>query len=139
MRAKSPWSRLTLCGPTDYSHQVCPWDSPSKNTRVGYRALLQGIFLIEPMSLASPALAGSSLPLAPPGKPTVGFTMEQFFTQNPTFQGSLPQTSPDSPTMSHCRHDPNPAEGCPHPTGLQTIFSPMTPWIIPSSPVPIPS
>ena len=38
---------------------------------------------IEPMSLASPALA-------PPGKPTVGFTMEQFFTQNPTFQGSTP-------------------------------------------------
>ena len=24
---------------------LCPWDSPGKNTRVGYHALLQGIFL----------------------------------------------------------------------------------------------
>ena len=39
---------------------VGTWDSPGKNTRVGCRALLQGIFPtqgIEPVSLGSPALA----------------------------------------------------------------------------------
>ena len=39
---------------------LCPWDSPAKNTGVGCRALLEGIFPaqgIEPESLMSPALA----------------------------------------------------------------------------------
>ena len=38
-----------------------PWDSPGKNTRAGFHALLQGIFLtpgVEPKSLTSPVLAG---------------------------------------------------------------------------------
>ena len=35
-----------------------PWNSPGKNSAVGFHALLQGIFLIEPMSLMSPVLAG---------------------------------------------------------------------------------
>ena len=47
-----------------------PWDSPGKNTEVGCKALLQGIFptqgsnpgllhyRTEPVSLMSPALAG---------------------------------------------------------------------------------
>ena len=30
---------LTLCNP-----MVCPWNSPGKNTAVGYHSLLQGIF-----------------------------------------------------------------------------------------------
>ena len=34
------------------------WDSPSKNTRVGCHALLQGIFPTESTSPVSPALAG---------------------------------------------------------------------------------
>ena len=45
---------------------------PEQETGVGWHALLQGIFLtqedmgVEPMSLMSPALAGS-LPVVPPG------------------------------------------------------------------------
>ena len=37
----------------------CPWDSPGKNTGVGYHALLQGIFPTQELkvSLMSPALA----------------------------------------------------------------------------------
>ena len=33
---------LTLCSPLD-CRLLCPWDSPGKNTGVGYHALLQGI------------------------------------------------------------------------------------------------
>ena len=36
----------TLCDPMECSLWVlCPWDSPGKNTGVGYHSLLQGIFL----------------------------------------------------------------------------------------------
>ena len=36
------WLFATMdCSPSDSS---CPWDSPDKNTGVGYHALLQGIF-----------------------------------------------------------------------------------------------
>ena len=47
--AKSLQSCLTLCDPMDYSppgSSVCG-NSPSKNTGVGYHALLQGIFLTQ--------------------------------------------------------------------------------------------
>ena len=48
--------------PWTVAHQaLCPWDSPGKNTGVGYHALLQGDLPdpgIEPTSLMSPALAG---------------------------------------------------------------------------------
>ena len=40
---------------------LCPWHSPSKNTGVGYHALLEGDLPdpgIKPASLMSPALAG---------------------------------------------------------------------------------
>ena len=58
----------TLCDPIDCS---LPGSSvhgifPGKNTRMGCRFLLQGIFLA---SLASPALAGGFLTTEPPGKP----------------------------------------------------------------------
>src|SRR5574340_1213669 len=33
----------TLCDPMDI-RLLCPWDSPGKNTGVGYHFLLQGIF-----------------------------------------------------------------------------------------------
>ena len=49
------------------SRLLCPWDSPGKDTGVGWHFLLQGIFLspgIEPASLVSPALQASSLPLS---------------------------------------------------------------------------
>ena len=48
-----------------------PWDSPSKNTRVGSHALLQGYLPypeIEPTSSVSPALQVDSLPVEPLGK-----------------------------------------------------------------------
>ena len=57
MHAKSLQSCLTLCNPMD----LCPWDSPGKNTGVCCHALLQGICLIQgsnPGLLTSPALAG---------------------------------------------------------------------------------
>ena len=44
---------------------LCPWNSPVKNTGVGYHALLQGIFLTQgskPTSLMSPALASRFFP-----------------------------------------------------------------------------
>ena len=40
---------------------LCPWNSPGKNTGVGYHALLQGIIPdigIKPASPTCPALAG---------------------------------------------------------------------------------
>ena len=38
----------TLCDPMDCSPRLlCPWDSPGKNTGVGYHVLLQGIFLTQ--------------------------------------------------------------------------------------------
>ena len=65
----------TVCGPMDCSPPAssCPWDSPGKNTGVGCHAILQGIF---PTQRLNPSLSsllhweGSSLPLAPSGKPT---------------------------------------------------------------------
>ena len=57
-----------------------PWDSPGKNTEVGCKALLQGIFptqgsnpgllhyRTEPVSLMSPAVTGDFFPTSP-GKP----------------------------------------------------------------------
>ena len=51
---------VQLYGPKP-TRLLCLWDSPGKNTGVGFHALLQGIFLTQgskPMSLKSPALAG---------------------------------------------------------------------------------
>ena len=51
---------------------LCPWESPGKNTRVGFHALLLGIF---PTQGSNPHLLPllhwrtGSWPLAPPGKP----------------------------------------------------------------------
>ena len=51
---------------------LCPWDSPGKNTGVGFRFLLQGIF---PTQGSNPGLLcllywqAGSLPLVPPWKP----------------------------------------------------------------------
>ena len=52
----------SLCDPVDCSPlgSSVHGDSPGKNIAVGFRVLLQGIFLtqIKPSSLTSPALAG---------------------------------------------------------------------------------
>ena len=47
-------SCLTLCNPVD-CRLLCPWDSPGKNTGVGYHFLLQGIF---PTHGLNPCLLG---------------------------------------------------------------------------------
>ena len=49
---------------------LCSWDSPSKNTRVGCHALLEGIFLTQgsnPHLLRLLPWQVGSLPLVPPG------------------------------------------------------------------------
>ena len=51
---------------------LCPWDSPDKNTGVGCRALLQGLFQTQGSNLRLLWLLrwlAGSLPQAPPGKP----------------------------------------------------------------------
>ena len=46
--AQSLQSCPTLCNPMNSSPpDSCPWDSPGKNTGVGFHALLQGIFLTQ--------------------------------------------------------------------------------------------
>ena len=50
---------------------LCPWDIPDKHAGVGCRALLQGIFLTQGLSLRLSRLLhrqACSLPLTPPGK-----------------------------------------------------------------------
>ena len=44
---------------------LCPWDSPGKNSGVGFHALLKGIFSTP---LMSPALASGLFTTEPPGK-----------------------------------------------------------------------
>ena len=54
------------CDPTDLTIRIlCPWDSPSKNTRVGCHALLKGIFPTQGLNLHH--LLHQQV--APPGKP----------------------------------------------------------------------
>ena len=52
---------------------ICTWNFPGKNTGVGCHFLLQGIFLtrIEPVSVASPAVADKFFTTVPLGKPRV--------------------------------------------------------------------
>ena len=62
VQVKSLQLYLTLYDVTDYSSpELCPWDSPGKNTGVVCHALLQRIFLTQGSKtylLKSPALAG---------------------------------------------------------------------------------
>ena len=44
----------TLCDPMDSTRLLCPWDSLSKNTGVGYHFLLQGIFPTHGSNLGLP-------------------------------------------------------------------------------------
>ena len=56
---------------------LCPWDSPGKNTRVGWHFLLQGIFPMQGSNLSLLHLLHwqvGSLPLAPSQKPTINDT-----------------------------------------------------------------
>ena len=74
MHAKSLHSCPTLRNPMDCSPpgSSVHGDSPGKNTGVDCHALPPGDLPnpgIKPASLTSPALAGGSSPLVPPGKP----------------------------------------------------------------------
>ena len=60
---------------------LCPWDSPGKNTGVDCHALLQEILLIlgsNPCLLHLLPWQAGSLPLAPPGKPSLSSCTESF-------------------------------------------------------------
>ena len=61
----------TLCDPMDCSptRLLHPWDSPGKNTGVGYHFLLQGIFPKPGIKPGSPALEADALTSEPQGKP----------------------------------------------------------------------
>ena len=73
MYAKSLQSCLTLLPYRPWpARLLCPWDSPGKNTGVGFHALLQGIFLTYGSNLSLLRLLhwqAGSLPLVPPGNP----------------------------------------------------------------------
>ena len=47
---------------------ACPWDSPGKNTGVGYHFLLQGNLPNPGIEPRSPALEADTLTSEPPGK-----------------------------------------------------------------------
>ena len=55
---------------------LCPWASAGKNTGVGRRALLQGVFPTQGLNLSPLHLLHwrvGSLPPAPPGKPSASY------------------------------------------------------------------
>ena len=61
---------------------LCPWDSPGKNTGVGRRAILQGIFLTRgsnPHLLCLLHWQAGSFPLVSPGE-TLLFISKPLFT-----------------------------------------------------------
>ena len=50
---------------------LCPWDFPGKNTGVGCRFLLQGIFPTQGLNLCLLHWQADSLLVSPPGKPKI--------------------------------------------------------------------
>ena len=56
---------------------LCPWDSPGKNTGVGYHFLLQGNLPHPGIKPSSPAMQADSLPSEPPGKSLYDLTEVQ--------------------------------------------------------------
>ena len=67
----SRFSHVQPCGPHQLkpTRLLCPWDSPGKNTVVGYHALLPGIFLtqaLNPHLLCLLHWQVGSVPLVPP-------------------------------------------------------------------------
>ena len=63
----TPWGPMNCSLPGS----SCPWDSPGKNTGMGFHFLLQGIFQTQgsnPSLFVSPALAGEFFTTVPMGK-----------------------------------------------------------------------
>ena len=73
VHAKSVQSCPTLCDLWTVAHRLlCPWDSPGKDTGVGFCALLQGNVPPRDQTWVCyifPHWQAGSLPLAPSGKP----------------------------------------------------------------------
>jgi hypothetical protein len=73
---RSCFNHVWLCATlwTVAPRLLCPWDSPGKNTGVGCHALLQRIFPTQRLNLYFLCFLcwqAGSLPLAPPGKPSL--------------------------------------------------------------------
>ena len=77
---------------------LCPWDFPGKNTGVGCRILLQGIFptLGSNLRPLSPALAG--FPLSHLGSPFYSCSVAQLC---PTLCDSMNSSTPGFPVLHH--------------------------------------
>ena len=76
----SHFSSVWLCDPDKYSSDkatlqaLCPWDSPDKNTGVGFHAFLQGIVLTQGSNLCLLChlhWQAGSLPIMPPTRKTL--------------------------------------------------------------------
>ena len=63
-------SRLTLW-PHEPARLLCPWDSPGKNTGVGFHALLQGIFPTQRLNPGFPHCTQILYPLNHQGSPRI--------------------------------------------------------------------
>ena len=84
----------TLCDPMEPARLLCPWDSPGKNTEVGFPSP-------SPRDLPDPGInphllhvlhwQAASLPLVPSGKPRVNLTLNKLL-QTPTMPGTVPDT-----------------------------------------------
>ena len=58
----------TLCNPMDCCNRLlCPWNSPSKDTREGSHSLLQGTFPTQVLNPGLPHCRWDSSPAEPPG------------------------------------------------------------------------
>ena len=70
-------SCLTLWNP---SRLLCPWNLPGNNIRVGCHFLLQGNFLTQGLNPHLLHWQAVSLPLVPPGKPTISRSLLRFMS-----------------------------------------------------------
>ena len=92
--------RLFATNGLQLTRLLCPWDSPGKNTRMGCRALLQGIFLTQESNPSLVSCIGRwILYLVPPGKPHrcryCSFTLQRF-ASCPLHARPGPMDSPES-------------------------------------------
>ena len=71
---------------------LCPWDYPSKNSRVGCHALLQGIFPTQGSFPAFPVLAGRFFTAETPGKPSLTLNSKQKFFPEASWRTRVMQT-----------------------------------------------
>ena len=98
MCAQSLQSRPTLCDCMDCSlpGSSIQWNSPSKNTGVGCRTLLQGIFP-DPGTEPTSALQADSLTTQPPGKTTIRIYISSSYYWEPLV---MPQPRMKSLTLN---------------------------------------